>query len=67
MVSITSYGISKNRLIDISGVKNFARSLSTNSLLREVILAEPDQLSGVEFLAKSEIWLRICRKEGEKD
>lgn len=54
-------------MIDISGVKNFARSLSPNSFLRDVILAEPDQLSGVEFLAKSEIWLRICRKEEEKE
>ena len=67
MFSIADSVISTNRLVDISGVKNFARTLSRDSLLREVILAEPDQLSPVEFLAKSEVWLRICRKEQEKN
>ncbi len=48
---------SSGRLLSIRPLKEFARArLPANHPLREVILAERDFLTPVEFLAKAEIW-----------
>ena len=50
-------------MIDIKGVKEFAMSLPPSSSLREVILSEPDKIPALEFLGKSEVWLKLAGKE----
>ena len=50
-------------MIDIKRVKEFAMSLPPSSSLREVILSEPDMIPPLEFLGKSEVWLKLAGKE----
>jgi len=46
-------------------LKRFARRrLPQSSALREVLLAEGDSLSPVEFLSKLDIWLKLLEREG---
>jgi hypothetical protein len=46
--------------ISIKSLKKFVyEHLPTNSTIRDLILAEPDQMSTQEFLIKMEIWLRL--------
>ena len=48
---------SSDRLLSIRPLKEFARTrIPANHPLREVILAERDFLTPVEFLAKLEVW-----------
>ena len=45
-------------------LKRFARrKLPQASALREVLLAEGDSLSPVEFLSKLDIWLKLLERE----
>jgi hypothetical protein len=48
----------------IDQIKQFARErLPQHSVLRDVILFEPDDLQPVEFIAKVDVWLRLIVKE----
>lgn len=38
--------------------------LPQTSTLRDVILAERDEITGEEFVAKLDVWLVLLRKEG---
>jgi len=52
-----------NKSLNIKSLKRFAyEHLPTNSTLRDLILAEPDQISAQEFLIKMETWLRLLPK-----
>lgn len=55
------------QLVDIKCVKEFARKLPQSSVLRDVILSEPDSLPASEFISKSAVWLKISSKEGVHD
>ena len=50
-------------MVDITGVKEFAMSLPVSSTLREIILSEPDAIPALDFLSKSEVWLKLASKE----
>lgn len=53
----------KNK-IKIERLKQFVlEELPTNSALRDILLAEKEELSKEEFLAKMDIWLNLIRKE----
>lgn len=48
--------------VNICGLKKFAfTELSKDSILREILLSEHDELETSEFIAKSEIWLKLAR------
>ena len=49
--------------VSIVRLKQFVRDKSGEDLLAQVILAERDELTATEFLAKLETWL-ILAKEG---
>jgi predicted XRE-type DNA-binding protein len=50
--------------IKISDLKQFAlANLPATSSLRDLILAEKEELSVQEFLAKLDLWLRLFNKE----
>lgn len=50
-------------VIDIRRIKDCVRKLPSGSLLREVILSEPDMLTKLAFVTKGEIWLKISQRE----
>lgn len=45
--------------VDIRSLKPFARKLPRDSSLRNVLVAEKDQMDATEFLHKLEIWLKL--------
>lgn len=45
--------------IELSTLKTFARKLPRDSSLRNVLVAEKDQMGATEFLHKLEIWLKL--------
>ncbi len=45
--------------VDLRGLKDFALTLPAHLLLRELLLAEPDQMHVSEFLKKISLWLRL--------
>jgi len=48
------------RTVDLRRLKHFAaESLPADSILRELILSEPDRVSATEFCVKSEVWLTL--------
>ncbi len=49
--------------IDIRRIKDCVRKLPPSSILRELILSEPDMLTGLEFVTKGEIWLKLSMRE----
>jgi hypothetical protein len=52
------------RKIDIRRLKRFAlEHLPRDSPLRDVLLAEEDELSVQDFLAKMDLWLKLLRRE----
>ncbi len=52
------------RKVALRGLKQFASdSLPSESLLRHLILTEPDEMETLAFLAKMDTWLRIAKRE----
>lgn len=52
------------RKIDIRRIRRFAQErLPIDSPLRDVLLAEKDELSIQDFLAKMDVWLKLLRRE----
>jgi hypothetical protein len=52
------------KVVDISPLKRLAtRALPANSVLRRVLLSEPDRLEARDYLAKLGTWLAILREE----
>jgi hypothetical protein len=52
------------RIISIGQLKRFAaENFRVNSVLRELLLAEPDNMSPVEFVAKMQTWLFLLRRK----
>jgi hypothetical protein len=53
--------------IDIRSVKGLAaKRLPTDSILRSVLLSEPDSLEARDYLAKLGTWLLLLREETRK-
>ena len=49
--------------VNIKTLKTFVfENLPAQCTLRDLILAEPDQLTAQEFLIKTEIWLKLLRR-----
>jgi len=54
----------KGKGLNIRPLKRFAgETFRVGSVLREVLLAEKDELSAEEFLAKLSIWLKLLMME----
>jgi len=52
------------RTVDIKDLKKFVReNLSKNSTLRDILLAEDDELEAYEFSAKVDVWLKLLRND----
>ncbi len=50
--------------VDIRALKDFVTTkFGSTSLLRKVIVTEPDQLPAEEFIGKIGTWLAILREE----
>jgi len=48
--------------VNIRRLKNFAfENLTKDWVLREILLAEPDELDGSEFCVKLDVWLKLLR------
>jgi len=45
--------------VDLRILKDFALNLPSHVLLRELLLAEPDQMRASDFLKKLPLWLRL--------
>lgn len=67
--SITDSGLSAKatpRIINIRPLKQFAvEKLRAHSVLRDVLLAEKDEMSSVEFVAKMQTWLFLVQRQEE--
>lgn len=56
--------VAQTRKVNLGRLKRFAlESLPDRSILRALLLEEPDELSLDVFLAKLDIWLRLSRIE----
>ncbi|MCD6241332.1 hypothetical protein J7K27_07440 [Candidatus Bathyarchaeota archaeon] len=56
-----------NGKVNIRSLRKFVdETFPRNSVLRELILGEPDQINVQEFLTKMKIWLRLLRMESGK-
>lgn len=52
------------KIVNIQRLKEFALTyLPSDSTLRELILLEKDEMSGEEFIIKSEMYLKILRRD----
>ena len=51
------------RKVNIRGLKAFVLKLPKNSRLRDLILAEDDEIDVQEFLSKMDLWLKLLRME----
>jgi hypothetical protein len=52
-----------NGVISIKPLKTFAcEDLPAGSVLRELILEEPERLPVLEFVIKVKVWLRLLRR-----
>jgi len=51
----------RRRVIEIRKLKDFALKLPPNSILREILLLEDDELDVHTFLARMPIWLKLIR------
>lgn len=62
-----SQEVAASRMLDFRALNTFAlEKLPKTSVLRDVILIEPDSLSAADFLAKVPIWLRLADLEGKR-
>ncbi len=51
-------------VIDLRPLKRLAaRVLPTDSLLRRVLMSEPDQMEAIEYVAKLGTWQALLREE----
>lgn len=54
--------------VNTSSLKKFANcNLSEHQLLKELLLEEQSEMSAEEFLIKISVWLKLLRKEEEKN
>ena len=51
------------KLISLRRIKSFALRLPSESLLREILLREPDKIDALEFVVKVPVWLYLLEKE----
>ena len=58
--------ILQSKTVDIRGLKRWARSLSRDSKLRELILLEDDHIPVDEYLVKMMIWISLSRLEDKE-
>ena len=54
------------KMVDIRGLKKWARSLSVDSKLRELILLEDDYIPVDEYLVKMMVWISLSRIEDKE-
>lgn len=61
--TMNGWGVSiPHRSVDIRLLKDFAfAEIRRDSLLRELLLSERDELDAIEFIAKIDVWLKILR------
>ncbi len=60
-----SVNVKRSEQVDIHGIKLWAKAnLLAESHLRGILLLEKDILTGEEFLAKMDIWLKLFDMEG---
>ena len=54
--------VAQTRKVNLGRLKGFAlESLPEHSILRALLLAEPDELEVAEFLAKMDVWLKLLK------
>ena len=52
------------RTVDIRSLKELAmRIMPKESVLRDIIPGDKDELSAEEYIAKVDVWLRLLRRE----
>ncbi len=54
------------KTVDIRGLKQWARSLSVDSKLCELILLEDDHIPVDEYLVKMMVWISLSRIEDKE-
>jgi hypothetical protein len=58
--------VNQQKIVNLRSLKQFAtENLRENSVLREVLFAEKDEMSPTEFLAKMQTWLFLLRRREE--
>jgi hypothetical protein len=55
----------QRKQISLRRIKYYALRLPSESLLREILLREPDKIDALEFVVKVPIWLYLLEKENE--
>jgi hypothetical protein len=55
----------QRRQISLRRIKSYALRLPSESLLREILLREPDKIDALEFVVKVPVWLYLLEKENE--
>lgn len=56
--------ISLDRMLDLSEVKKVARRMTDKSILKQLILSEPDKIEAIEFYGKALVWMKLLDLEG---
>ena len=52
------------KLVDLRPLKSYAKnSFHRGSVLRELILTEPDRMAAEEFIGRIGVWLRLLKIE----
>ncbi len=58
------FSLETKRRISIRRLKDFAlEKLPSNSALRDVLLAEDDELEAVDLSVKIDVWLKLLKRE----
>ena len=52
-----------SRKLDIKRLKEFAKCLPQDSILKSLILSQSDQMDGQELIIKLETWIEVANKE----
>ncbi len=55
----------QRKQISLRRIKYYALRLPSESILREILLREPDKIDALEFVVKVPIWLYLLEKENE--
>lgn len=57
----------KTGALNIRAIKDWAaRNLPDDSVLRSVIVSEPDELTMEAYFAKMDIWLKLVKREASR-
>ncbi|MEM2507398.1 MAG: hypothetical protein QXF61_10190 [Nitrososphaeria archaeon] len=59
--------MNSEKVINIKSLRKFVDDkFPGNSLIKYLVLSEPDQMPAEEFLVKMKLWLRLLRMESNK-